>query len=268
MNFGDVLETLRVTREGAVATITLCRPDVMNRFDVAQHAEFVDALKFLRGTADDGVRVIVLAAEGKAFSAGGDVSTVRDMVGDFDARKRAVAEGLELMNELLTFPLPIVTAIQGAAMGLAANVALATDVVVACRGARLADPHVRIGLVAGDGGAVLWPLSAGIMRAKRYLLTGDPITAEEAYAFGMVTDLVDQPEDVLPLAQTLAEKIAALPPLAVQGTKAALNRLLGQRAGEVLELSLQLEAMTMATQDVLEAADAFLEKRPGVYKGR
>src|SRR5439155_14127267 len=118
------------------------------------------------------------------------VGTVRQMVGDFAARKRAVDEGLELMNELLTFPLPIVTAIQGAAMGLGANIALATDAVVAWREARLADPHVRIGLVAGDGGAVLWPLSAGILRAKRHLLTGDPITAEEGYAFGMVTDLV------------------------------------------------------------------------------
>ena len=260
------METLRITREGPVATMTLCRPDQQNRFDFAQHAEFVDALKFLR-RADDGVRVVVLAAEGKVFSAGGDVGTVRQMVDDFAARRRAVTEGLELMNELLTFPLPIVTAIQGAAMGLGANVAFATDVVVAWRQARLADPHVKIGLVAGDGGAVLWPLSAGIMRAKRYLLTGDPITAEEGYAFGMVTDLVDRPEDVLPRAQELAEKIASLPPLAVQGTKAALNRLLGQRAGEVLELSLQLEAMTMATQDVLEAATAFIEKRPGVYRG-
>lgn len=266
VNFGDVLETLRITREGPVATITLCRPELQNRFDFAQHAEFADALKFLRG-ADDDVRVVVLAAEGKVFSAGGDVGTVRELVGDFAARKRAVTEGLELMQELLTFPLPIVTAVQGAAMGLGANVALATDAVVAWREARLADPHVRIGLVAGDGGAVLWPLAVGVMRAKRHLLTGDPISAEEGYAFGMVTDLVDRPEDVLPQAQVVAEKIASLPPLAVQGTKAALNRLVGQRAGEVLELSLQLEAMTMATQDVLEAVDAFIEKRPGVYEG-
>lgn len=266
MKYGEDLETLRITRDGAVATITLTRADLMNRFDVPQSAEFIDALKFLR-RAEDGIRVVILAAEGKAFSAGGDVGWVRETAGDPAARARAVAEGLELMTELLTFPLPIVTAIQGAAMGLGANVAFASDLVVACRNARLADPHVKIGLVAGDGGAVVWPISAGILRAKRYLLTGDPITAEEGYAFGLVTDLVDSPEDVLPHARELACKIAALPPLAVQGTKAALNRLLGQRSGEVLELSLQLEGMTMASSDVVEAATAFIEKRPGVYTG-
>lgn len=266
MKFGEQLETMKVAREGAVATLTLTRPDQMNRFDVPQHAEFVEALRFLRRHGD-GVRVVILAAQGKAFSAGGDVGTVREMANDPAARAKAVAEGLELMNELLTFPLPIITAIQGAAMGLGANIAFATDMVVASRQARLADPHVKIGLVAGDGGAAVWPISAGLLRAKRHLLTGDPITAEEGYAFGLVTDLVDTPEEVLPRAQELADKVAALPPLAVQGTKAALNRLLGQRAGEVLELSLQLEAMTMTSHDFVEAATAFIEKRPGVYTG-
>ncbi|MGM5068700.1 enoyl-CoA hydratase/isomerase family protein [Rhodococcus qingshengii] len=266
MNYGDQLETMRISRDGAVATVTLTRPAEMNRFDVPQHAEFVEVLKYLR-RAEAGIRVVILAAEGKHFSAGGDVGTVRQMADDFRARAKAVSEGLELMNELLSFPLPIVTAIQGAAMGLGANVAFATDIVVAWRQAKLADPHVKIGLVAGDGGAVVWPISAGILRAKRHLLTGEAMTAEEGYAFGLVTDLVDNPEDVLPRAQELAGKVASLPPLAVQGTKAALNRLLGQRAGEVLELSLQLEGMTMASRDVVEAATAFIEKRPGIYTG-
>lgn len=267
MNYGDSLKTLTIAREGGVATVTFTRPDEMNRFDVEQESEFIDALKFLR-RAEGGLRVVILAAEGKAFSAGGDVGTVRAMATDFAARTRAVAAGMELMNQLLTFPLPIVTAVQGLAMGLGANVAFATDIVVAWRHARLADPHVKIGLVAGDGGVVLWPLSAGLLRAKRHLLTGDALTAEDAYTFGLVTDLVDNPEDVLPQARALADKIAALPPLAVQGTKAALNRMAGQRAGEVLELSLQLEAMTMASDDMVEATTAFTEKRPGIYIGR
>lgn len=266
IKFGDECETLRLTKVGAIAYITFTRPDQLNKFDTAQHHDFVNALKFLRHCEDE-VRAVVLDAEGRVFSAGGDVSKVRRLVDDFDARTAAVTHGLEIMNDLLAFPLPIVSAIQGDVMGLGANVVLGTDAVVAWRKARIADPHVKIGLVAGDGGAFLWPTSAGMLRAKRYLLTGDPITAEEAYAFGMVTDLVDAPEDVLPRAHEIAEKIASLPPLAVQGTKKALNRLLGQRAGEVLELSLQLEAMTMSSQDLLEAATAFLEKRPGVYRG-
>jgi enoyl-CoA hydratase len=267
MELEKPLETMRLTTEGFVTTITLCRPDLQNRFDWPQHDEFVAVLKFLRQSRDS-VRAVVIAAEGQVFSAGGDIQTVIDMADDADERLRSAREGLELMTELLRFPIPIVTAIQGAAMGLAMNIALATDVVVAWREARLADPHVRIGLVAGDGGAVVWPLSAGILRAKRHLLTGDPVTAEQAFAYGMVTDLVDTPEEVLPLAQKLAARIASLPPLAVQGTKAALNRMLGQRAGEVLELSLQLEAMTMGSRDAVEAATSFIEKRTAVYEGR
>jgi enoyl-CoA hydratase len=122
--------------------------------------------------------------------------------------------------------------------------------------------------VAGDGGCVLWPAAAGILRAKRYLLTGDRLPAEEAFALGLVTDLVDTADETLPAARALAARMAALPPLAVQGTKRALNRLLQQRAGEVLDLSITLEAQSMASDDLAEAISAFKARRPPKYLGR
>jgi enoyl-CoA hydratase len=115
---------------------------------------------------------------------------------------------------------------------------------------------------------VVWPAAAGMLRAKRHLLTGDRLSAEEAFAIGLVTDLVDSPQDTLPAAWALAGRMAALPPLAVQGTKRALNRVLQQRAGEVLDLSFALEGQSMASDDLAEAIDAFKHKRPPAYEGK
>ena len=152
-------------------------------------------------------------------------------------------------------------------MGLGANIAFAADALVATRDAKFADSHVRVGLVAGDGGVVIWPAVTGFLRAKRHLLTGDAMTGEEAYAAGIVTDLVDSEDELVPTAMALAERIAALPPLAVQGTKQAFNRVIQQRAAEVLELSLAIEMDSMGSADLMEATSAFLEKRPGVFRG-
>jgi len=152
-------------------------------------------------------------------------------------------------------------------VGLGATVALACDAVVAARGASLADTHVNVGLVAGDGGCLFWPASAGMLRARRHLLTGDPLDAETAFQLGMVTDLVDSPAEVRPAALQIAERISRLPPLAVQGTKRALNRLSQQRAGEVVDLSLAYEEQTLASSDLLEGIAAFRERREPRYTG-
>jgi enoyl-CoA hydratase len=160
-----------------------------------------------------------------------------------------------------------VVALHGAAIGLGATVVLTADAIVAARTATISDPHVALGLVAGDGGCLVWPQSVGMLRARRHLLTGDPIDAETAAAMGLVTDLVDTPDEVLPAAQALAARIAALPPLAVQGTKRALNRVTQLRAGEVVDLSLAHEETTLASRDLLEAIDSFTERRPGNFQG-
>jgi enoyl-CoA hydratase len=147
-------------------------------------------------------------------------------------------------------------------------VVLLCDAVVAARSAVIADTHVAIGLVAGDGGCLVWPQAVGMIRARRHLLTGDPLDAGTAFQLGIVTDLVDTPDEVRGAARAIAGRIAALAPLAVQATKRALNRVSRQRAGEVIDLSLALEEQTLATDDLLEGVRSFRERRSPRYSGR
>ena len=254
------------TPEPGVAEITLSRPELLNRFDPLLHRELGEVLRRIAG--DREVRAVVLGSTGKAFSAGGDFELMRRAHDDPGFRAELVDEGRELLHAFLELPQPLVVGVQGPAIGLGATVALAGDALIAARGATLADTHVVVGLVAGDGGCLVWPATAGMLRARRHLLTGDPLPAEEAFALGMVTDLVDTPEEVTPAARALAARIAGLPPLAVQGTKRALNRVTQQRAGEVVDLSLAYEERTLASEDLLEGIAAFRERRTPRYRGR
>jgi enoyl-CoA hydratase len=257
---------LTLEQRGALRVLTLNQPELLNRFDAPMHEAFIQALKDLAEDRD--ARAIVLAATGKVFSAGGDFELMRSAHADPAVRRGIIADAHELLTALIGLPQPIVVAVQGAAIGLGATVVLSCDAVVAARGAQIADSHVNVGLVAGDGGCVVWPAAAGMLRARRHLLTGDPLDGETAFQLGLVTDLVDTPEQALPAATAIAERIAALPPLAVQLTKRALNRGLLQRAGEILDLSLAYEESTLASDDLLEGIAAITERRPGKFAGR
>ncbi|TPG32408.1 enoyl-CoA hydratase/isomerase family protein [Mycolicibacterium hodleri] len=248
-----------------VAEIRLVRPQVLNRFDALLHTEFASVLNALRGDAS--VRSILLTSTGKVFSAGGDFDVMRAANASTQSRNETIQQAREVISALLGLPQPIVAAVQGPAIGLGATVVLACDAVVAARTASLSDAHVTMALAAGDGGALVWPQAAGMLRARRYLLTGDAIDAERAYQFGLVTDLVDTHDDVGGEARRLAERLASLPPLAVQGTKRALNQITAIRAGEVVEVALMHEAVTLASSDLLEAISAFLERRRADYSG-
>lgn len=254
------LTPLRVAEAAdGVAELVLDRPDLLNRFDAELHHALTDAL--LELARRDDVRAVVLSSTGRAFSAGGDFDMMRAANADAQLRRSTVDEGRRLFTALLDLPQPIVAAVQGPAIGLGATIALACDAVVAARGATLADPHVAVGLVAGDGGCIVWPSATGMLRAKRHLLTGDPLDAETAHEIGLVTDLVDAPEDVAPAARRLAERIAQLPPLAVQGTKRVLQNVMRQRSGEALDLGFALEETTIASADHLAAVDALQQRR-------
>lgn len=248
-----------------VMQLTLNRPDTLNAIDEAMHHDLIAALGGLAGRRD--VRAVVLASTGRHFSAGGDLNEVFRIRNDALVRQTFQEQGRRLMNTLLDVPVPIVVALHGDAHGLGANIVLACDMVVAQRKARMSDTHVVAGMVAGDGGCVVWPQAMGMMWAKRHLLTGEFIGAEQAYARGLITDLVDTADEVLPAARALALRIADLPPVAVQGTKRALNRVMQQRAGEVFEYSLALEQVSLLSRDIVEAVNAFKEKRKPVYKG-
>jgi enoyl-CoA hydratase len=259
------LHSTSVEVAGPVAEVTLIRPDQQNRFDDQLRTELT-AIFAAMGERSD-VRAVVLAAQGEVFSAGGDFEFMQALHRDAALRAKLIAGARTLVDALLAVPQPIVAALSGAAVGAGANLALTCDLVVASRDVRIADPHVRIGLVAGEGGCVWWPQSIGLHRARRHLLTGDPIDGATAFAYGLVTDLVDEADHVLDTARDLARRIAALPPLAVQGTKRSLNHVAALRAAEVLELSLALERETLSSADLLEAVSAFRERRIGRYRG-
>lgn len=255
-----------VSIEGAVAQITLNRPDSYNAITHELHAELTSAFRGLEERQD--VRAVVFASTGKVFSAGGDFDLILQQHADPVERARAARLARPLFTAVANCRLPVVTALHGDSVGLGTTLVLCTDAIVAARTARISDPHVVIGLAAGDGGAIAWPQSVGLLRAKRYLLTGDRIDAEDAFAMGLVTDLVNTPEEVLMAARAMAQRIAALPPLAVQATKRALNQGLRHRIEEVFDVGLALELETMATEDLIEAISAFKEKRKPRYRGR
>jgi enoyl-CoA hydratase len=258
-------QTLTMKVEGHVVEISLNRPDSHNAISNVMHHEIKDA--FLEAPKIPGARVIVFGSTGKSFSAGGDFDQILADRIDHATRRKMEPEARATLMAVGDCPLPIVTALQGDAMGLGATLMLATDAVVASRSARIADPHVVIGLAAGDGGCVLWPLNTSFLRAKRYLLTGDRIKAEDALAMGLVTDLVDTPEEALPAARALAERIAKLPPLAVMATKRTLNQLFRQRMDAIFDYGIALEMQTFVSEDLVEAISSFREKRPPVYHG-
>lgn len=247
-------ESLVIEQRGHVAEVTLSRPDLFNRFDDVGHHEFVDACLALRRRPD--VRAILLAAQGRVFSAGGDFDMVLAANADLPARSMSIDIGQQLLAALIDLPQPIVTALQGHAIGLGANIVLATDYIVSHPTAKLSDPHVLLGLVAGDGGCLVWPASIGMTRAKKHLLTGEPITADVAHQIGLITDLVDTPDDVLPAARKVVDHLAGLAPIAVQGTKRALNNVLRHRYQEVIPLSFAYELHTLGTQDLRAAVEA------------
>jgi enoyl-CoA hydratase len=255
-----------ITVQDHVAELTLTCPNLLNRFDAELHEEFPHALPRLRATP--GVRAVVLSAEGKVFSAGGDTELMRSINDDVVERTRSIDHGGAILAALTDLPVPVVAAVHGHAIGLGASVVLGRDAVVSAPGVKIYDPHVLMGLAAHDGGCLVWPQAAGMLRARRYLITGDPVLAQDGYLMGIVTDLVDTPDDVLPAARALATRIAALPPLAVQATKRSLNAITRHRAAETVDTGFALGVEAIASADLLEATAAFHEKRPGQYEGR
>lgn len=258
--------TLQFTQDGPIAKVVLTRPEVLNRMDDVTSAELADVVERMRRPGD--ARVLLFASTGAAFSAGGDLDEVRRLAQDKDRRFEAWDVGRRLIYGMNEIPIPTVMALHGDVYGLATSIALSGDVIIASKNARIGDPHVRVGLAAGDGGCLVWPAAFGMSKAKRHLLTGEPIGAEEAYRLGGVTDLVDTPDEVLPLAEKIARQIVELPPMAVQFTKRALNHAMHKQAVDVFEFSLALEQYGMLSEDLLEAIDAFKNKRKPVYQNR
>ncbi|KOS58195.1 enoyl-CoA hydratase/isomerase family protein [Rhodococcus rhodochrous] len=257
--------TVLVERTGHVAELRLNRPDTLNAFDDALINELPSVLIDL--ARDSAVRSVVLTSTGRHFSAGGDLDTIVAGHENLNTLMRGVDDGRRLFRAFTDFPKPLVVALHGRCFGVATSLVLTADAVVAAPDAVLSDPHVHMGLVAGDGGCVAWPLSAGLARAKRQLLWGEPVTGRQAYELGLISDLADDDVAARELAFELAGRVASLPPVAVQLTKRSLNRVLATRTDAVLDTSFYLEALSNRSADALEAVNAFREKREGRWTG-
>jgi len=257
-------EFIKVEKDGKVAILTLNRPESLNAIHDQLHTELEDI--FADVAQDGDVNVAVITGAGRAFCAGGDVKGMdARQFSDFRARV-PLRYARRLINNLLEVEQPIIAAVNGDAIGLGATIALFGDIIIASEKARFGDPHVRVGLVAGDGGAVIWPLLCGLAKAKEYLMTGDLISAAEAERIGLVNHVVP-PEQVRPKALELAHRLANGPTRAIRWTKLACNKRLRDEVNLVLEASLAMESLSMLSEDHKEAARAFVEKRAPKFKG-
>jgi enoyl-CoA hydratase len=231
--------TLLVEHAGPLVQVTINRPEAMNSFDDDLHAAFPALLDRIED--DPEVRAVVLTGAGRAFSAGGNTADFPLFADDQRARGKAMRQGKRLVDAMLGFRVPVVAAVNGPAVGLGCTLATLCDVVFVADDTFLADPHVTVGLVAGDGSAVTWPFLTSMLRAKEYLLTGDRIPAARAVELGLANHAVPRAE-LLERASAFAAKVAGLPPQAVQDTKSVLNQHL--RSASVATLGFGLAAET------------------------
>ncbi|MBB3862151.1 enoyl-CoA hydratase [Novosphingobium hassiacum] len=252
-------QTLALTFSDGVAEVRFTRPDLLNRFDMPAHIEFASALEEVANRVPE-IRALVLSAEGRAFSAGGDFGEMLEAHASQAIRADMVKYAKAVFNGVVELHIPVVSAIQGAAIGLGATIATLSDIVVAWKGAKIADTHVNVGLVAGDGGIISWSQSIGVNRAKRYLLTGDIITGEQAFAWGLVTELVENPEDAAPKARELAQRIAAMPAAGINGTKRAFARITSMLSAQALAVGLEYEMQAMASPDLAATVEKLRAK--------
>jgi enoyl-CoA hydratase len=242
-----------------VLVVTLNRPEEGNAVNRAMHEELLRLLFEIRDAPDLGA--IVLTGSGRVFCGGGSMSFLNE-VWDSDYRHsgRILEQGISLVRELLSVRPPVVVALNGGAVGLGATLALLGDIIVMADTAKIADTHVKVGIVAGDGGTLLWPSRVGMARAKQYLLTGDTVTAEEALAMGLVNAVVPK-DQVRDTALEWAKRFADGPRLAIAYTKQAMNATLLREAAHQVPLAMALEARTFGQPDVREGIQAFVDKR-------
>ena len=262
-------EDLLYTQDGPIVTLTLNLPEQRNPIS----DDIIDGLVAAcdRMNGDRSVRVAILTANGSAFSAGGNVKRMAEVAAD--RRQNPIATPAYYKRGIQRIPLafeklevPIIAAVNGPAIGAGCDLTCMCDIRIAGQSARFAESFVKVGLVPGDGGAWLLQRVVGFSKAAEMALTGDPLSAEEALACGLVSRVVPD-DELIAAAIALAKRIAANPPQAVRLTKRLLVEGRHSRLDTVLELSAAMQALAHATDDHREAATAFVEKRRPVFTG-
>lgn len=256
---------LVIEQDGRIATVTMNRPDKLNAVDATMHAEL--ARIFIDLNEDPTVDIVVLTGAGRAFSSGGDIDWMQTMIDDPASFEKTAREGKQIVFSILDCEKPIIAKLNGHATGLGATIALFCDVIFASEKARIGDPHVSVGFVAGDGGAVIWPQLIGYARAKEFLMTGDLMTAAEAAKIGLINHAV-APEDLDRRVDEFVARLAAGAMKAIKWSKLSVNIGLKQLAHSIMDASIAYEAMSNRTADHAEAVAAFREGRKPKFTGR
>jgi enoyl-CoA hydratase len=257
--------TLQFERRGRVLHARFNRPDSLNAIDHATHKDL--ARLFSEVANDDQTNVLVLSGAGKAFSAGGDLDYIQKMIDSPQMFLDDMGDIKKIVFSMLDCPKPILAKLHGNAIGLGATIALFCDIVMAAPGVKIADPHVRLGFTAGDGGAVIWPHLIGHARAKEFLMTGRPILSEDAERMGLINRVVPR-EELDKAVNDLADELSNGATRAIQWTKLSINIGLKQLAHAVMDASVAYEALSNVTSDHREAVRALREKRPPNFTGQ
>ncbi len=256
-------ERLRIDRpEDGLLRLVLDSPGRLNAVDRDLHRELCDVWPVI--DRDPETRAVLVHGAGGAFSAGGDLEMVKAMSDDFDYRNGVFREARQLVHHMINISVPVVSAIEGPAVGAGLAVALLADVSVAGRTARLIDGHTKLGVAAGDHAAVIWPLLCGMAKAKYYLLTCETLRGEEAERIGLVSLCVDD-DEVLDTATGVARRLAAGSVTAARWTKYSLNGWL-RDAGPIFDASAAMEMLGFTGPDVREGVAAIEQKRRAEFR--
>ncbi|MBV1905156.1 MAG: enoyl-CoA hydratase/isomerase family protein [Pseudomonadales bacterium] len=261
MDYSDYEYLLFDSKPNGVLTITLNRPEVMNATNGRMHWELTQIWDTV--AADDDTNVIVVTGAGKAFSAGGDLNWVESTIGNAESVANIQKEASDIVYRLLALEKPVISAINGVAVGAGLAVALMADISIMSETAKFTDGHVKLGVGAGDHAAIIWPLLCGMAKAKYYLMTAEFIDGKEAERVGLVS-LCAPAEEVLPKAMAIADKLAAGSQPAIRGTKSTLNGWM-QMAAPIFDNSLRMEMLCFLGADAAEGVAAVKEKREAVF---
>ena len=253
-----VYETLQLSRSGRVLTIAMNRPDALNAVNLRLHQELAEVFVF--ACTDEHSDVVVLTGNGRAFSAGGDMGHMRDNAENPELFDEEVRLAKRIIFAMLDLDKPLVCRMNGHAVGLGATLALYCDVIFAAESAKIGDPHVSVGLVAGDGGAVIWPQRVGLCRAKEYLLTGELLTAQAAVDIGLINHCVPRAE-LDARVDAFCQRLSGGAQQSIRYTKVLLNQELKRATHALLDTGLAYEALTIRSADHREAVSALIEKR-------
>jgi enoyl-CoA hydratase/carnithine racemase len=234
----DTDDVLLLEERGAVRLLTLNRPDAFNATDETLHGALAQV--WARLAADTEMRALVITGAGKAFCGGGDLHLLDRMVHDTELRAAIMEEGAVIVRGMTGIEVPIISAVNGPAVGLGCSIAGLSDIVLMEEQAYFSDPHVVLGLVAGDGGAMTWPLLTSLLRAKEYILLGDRVSADDAVQLGVANRVVPTGTS-LDEALELGERIAKLPPQSVRETKRLLNAALHRAVETLLDPAIATE---------------------------